>query len=97
MKQLCDKYAAKMVKQGLTAPGEPIIGGLDADLVWNREDDRCETLEAVFHELPINSLVFAKPAEPFATIIDFLATRYPDTIRPPRHRDTNLSARCPGM
>ena len=82
MKQLCDKYAAKMVKQGLTAPGEPIIGGLDAELVWNRDDARCEILESVFRELPINSLVFAKPAAPYATIIDFLATRYPETIRP---------------
>lgn len=82
MKQLCDKYAAKMVEQGLTEPGEPIIGGIDAELVWNRKDDRCEILEAVIHRLPINSLVFAKPAEPYATIIDFLATRYPETIKP---------------
>ena len=43
MKDLCEKYAAKLVAQGL-APGEgpdtPLVGGLDAELDWNREDPR---------------------------------------------------------
>lgn len=82
MKALCDKYARKLAEQGLTAPGTPLIGGLDAELVWNRDDERCDELAKVFDGLSINSLVFAKPAEPYATIIDFLATRYPDVIRP---------------
>ena len=86
MKNLCDKYAAKMFAQGLTSfaegPESALIAGLDAELVWNREDDRCEELAKVFDGLTINSLVFAKPAEPYATIIDFLATRYPDVICP---------------
>jgi ribulose-5-phosphate 4-epimerase/fuculose-1-phosphate aldolase len=82
MKTLCEKYARKLVKQGLTAPGDPIVGGLDAELVWNRQDQRIEELAKIFDELSINSLIFSKPAEPFATIIDFLASRYPNTIRP---------------
>ena len=82
MKTLCEKYARKLTEQGLAAPGDPIVGGLDAELVWNRQDPRTEELAKVFDELSINSLVFSKPAEPFATIIDFLATRYPETIRP---------------
>lgn len=82
MKALCDKYARKMAEQGLTAPDAPLIGGLDAELVWNREDERTEELARVFDAMSINSLVFAQPAEPYATIIDFLATRYPEVIRP---------------
>lgn len=82
MKPLCEKYERKLVAQGLAEPGAPIIGGLDAELVWNRHDPRTAELAKVFDGLSINSLVFSKPAEPFATIVDFLATRHPDVIRP---------------
>lgn len=86
MKALCDKYAAKMAAQGLTrsveGPDSALIAGLDAELVWNRDDERCAELAKVFDGLSINSLVFARPAEPYATIIDFLAERYPEVIRP---------------
>jgi len=82
MKNLCEKYAGKLIRQGLCAEGEPLIAGLDAELIWNREDDRNAELAKVFDGLSINSLVCARPAEPYATIIDFLAERYGDVIRP---------------
>lgn len=85
MKILCEKYARKLAGQGLTAsdgPDAPLIGGLDAELVWNRQDPRTGELAKVFDAMSINSLVFAKPAEPYATIINFLASRYPDIIKP---------------
>ncbi len=73
MRKLIDKYANKMERAGLVGPGEAVIGGLDADLVWNREDEACEELEKVFHGLNINSLLFARPAEPYRSIIEFLS------------------------
>jgi len=82
MKNLCDKYARKLVAQGLSAPGDPIVGGLDAELVWNREDPRTTELAKVFDGLSINSLVFSRTTEPYRTIIDFLATRHDDFIQP---------------
>lgn len=82
MIQLCRKYAAKLVAQGLCAEGEPLVAGLDADLVWNREDSRCSELAKLFDALSINSLVCARPTEPYATIIDFLAERHGDIIQP---------------
>ncbi|BDQ33226.1 class II aldolase/adducin family protein [Pseudodesulfovibrio portus] len=82
MKSLCEKYAAKLAAQRLADPGEPLIGGLDAELAWNREDPRTAELAKVFDLLSINSLVFSRPAEPYAAIIDFLASRHPETIRP---------------
>ncbi|MBG0789838.1 MAG: class II aldolase/adducin family protein [Desulfovibrionaceae bacterium] len=82
MKRLCDKYAAKLVAQRLADPGEPLVGGLDDVLEWNREDPRARELAKVFDRLSINSLVFARPAEPYAAILDFLAARHPETIRP---------------
>ncbi|QGY41779.1 rRNA adenine dimethylase [Pseudodesulfovibrio cashew] len=82
MKTLCEKYARKLTAQGLCAEGEPLVGGLDADLVWNREDPRAEGLAKVFDGLSINSLVCARPAEPYATLIDYLAKTHPGGIRP---------------
>ncbi|AMK11233.1 class II aldolase/adducin family protein [Pseudodesulfovibrio indicus] len=83
MKDLCEKYAAKLLAQGLASSEDaPLIGGLDAELVWNREDPRTEVLAGLFDRLSINSLVFSRPAEPYQTILDFLAERWPGTIRP---------------
>lgn len=73
MKELIDKYARKLADAGLVGPNEVLIGGLDADLIWTREDDACEELEKVFKGLNINSLVFARPAEPYWSIIEFLS------------------------
>ncbi|MDQ1255478.1 MAG: hypothetical protein QG656_69 [Candidatus Hydrogenedentes bacterium] len=73
MQQLVDKYARKLAAAGLTGPDEAIIGGIDADLVWSRRDDSCAVLEKVFGGLNINSLLFARPAEPYRSIVEFLA------------------------
>jgi ribulose-5-phosphate 4-epimerase/fuculose-1-phosphate aldolase len=85
MKALCEKYAAKLIAQGLapgSGPDAPLVGGLDADLTWNREDRRTAMLSGLFDKLSINSLAFVRPAEPYRTILDFLAARNPEAIRP---------------
>lgn len=82
MKSLCEKYAAKLVAQGLADHEAPIVGGIDAELVWNRHDERIAELSHLFDTMSINSLVFARPAEPYATIVEFLTTRYNEKIRP---------------
>lgn len=82
MKQLVDKFADKLVRHRLAEPGDPLVGGLDDRLVWSRKDEKTAELAQVFEQLNINSLVFSRPAEPYRTIIDFLCTRYEESIRP---------------
>ncbi|HOZ48882.1 MAG TPA: class II aldolase/adducin family protein [Candidatus Hydrogenedentes bacterium] len=82
MKQLVDKYAAKIVEAGLAEPGAPLIGGLDADLVWSRDDAACGELEHVFNGLNINSLLLCRPAEPYRSIIEHLAARADGAVFP---------------
>ena len=82
MKALVDKYAAKLVAAGLASPGDPLVGGLDDELVWNREDPRCGELAGVLDRLSINSLLFARPCEPYRTIIDHLAAESDGVIHP---------------
>jgi len=82
MKQLVKKYARKLIAAGLAEAGAPLVGGLDAELVWNRDDPVCTELAAVFRGLNINSLLFSPPAEPYRTIIEYLAQQVDDAIFP---------------
>jgi len=82
MKQLVDKYAHKLAAAGLVETGAPLLAGLDAELVWNRPDPACVELEKVFAGLNINSLLFAEPAEPYRSIIRYLARRADGAIQP---------------
>jgi ribulose-5-phosphate 4-epimerase/fuculose-1-phosphate aldolase len=82
MERLVAKYADKLVQAGLAEPGAPLVGGLDADLVWSREDPLSGLFEEVFAALNINSLLYCRPREPYASIIDYLAARSNGIIRP---------------
>ncbi len=82
MEQLVNKYAKKLIDAGLAEPGSVLVGGLDADLVWNTHNETTVLLEDVFEGLNINSLVFSRPAEPYGTIIDYLARGSGGTIYP---------------
>lgn len=86
MRELVLKYADKAVAAGLAEAGSPLVGGLDAELVWNRADDGaralCGELERVFAGLNINSLMFARPKEPYKSIIDYMAARADTAISP---------------
>ncbi|MBU1343857.1 MAG: class II aldolase/adducin family protein [Proteobacteria bacterium] len=76
MEQLVNKFANKLVQARLgqsSGPGQPLVGGLDDTLVWNRKADETVVLEEVFKGLSINSLVFLRPAEPYGSLITFLA------------------------
>ena len=71
-----------MVSAGLAETGDPLLGGLDAELEWNREDPAIPVLEEVFGGLSINSLLFSLPAQPYLCIIDFLASGDVQSIQP---------------
>ncbi len=71
-----------MVSAGLAETGDPLLGGLDAELEWNREDPAIPVLEEVFSGLSINSLLFSLPAQPYRLIIDYLASGDVQSIQP---------------
>jgi ribulose-5-phosphate 4-epimerase/fuculose-1-phosphate aldolase len=80
MEQLVRKYARKLIAVGLAA--NPLLCGIDDEVVWNRTDDDIPVLEQVLAGMNINSLICVRPAEPYLTIFRFLSTRYPETITP---------------
>ncbi len=73
MKALLDRYAGKLAAQGLCEEGEPLFGGLDATLEWNREDPSREVLARVIGGLNIACILYARPAEPYFSIMNALA------------------------
>ena len=86
MEKLVRKYERKLVDQRLVSEEGPVLGGLDVDMFWNREDPVViPVLEQVAANLNINSMLFAKPAEPYYGMVNHLISRLPDgesTIRP---------------
>lgn len=77
MEPLINKYARKLVDQGLVAPPGPLIGGLGADLTWNRPDTLQPLLRKVVFGLDISAILFARPSEPYFSLINRLAARMP--------------------
>lgn len=49
------------------------MGAVDTEIIWNRDDPARRVLEEVFAGLNIQSLLFCRPAEPYRTVVDFLA------------------------
>jgi ribulose-5-phosphate 4-epimerase/fuculose-1-phosphate aldolase len=82
MEELIRKYTRKLVAAGYAEAGAPLMGAVDADLIWNRDDPARSVLEEVFAGLSIQSLLFCRPAEPYRTIVDFLAGEADGTIFP---------------
>jgi hypothetical protein len=73
MNQIFRTYENKLTNSGLVDPGAPLLGALDAHLEWNRTDRKRVVLEDIFKQLNINALIYSRPAEPYRSIIDYLA------------------------
>ena len=78
MEKTLDKFSKKLIKAGLGREhghSEPLMGGLDDCVIWNRKAEETDVLEKVFQGLYINSLAFLRPTEPYSGILSFLADR----------------------
>jgi len=76
------EFENKLYTGGLTERSSPVMGFLDAALEWNRNDSSIPILEKVIQGLSINSILFSKPAEPYQTIISYLARTSQGVIYP---------------
>lgn len=88
MDKLINKYAEKLASHGLCEEGAPLLGGLDADLIWNRQDPAIGELEKVFAGLNINNLLFAQPTEPYRSILNYLTADKNEQVIYPQDCET---------
>jgi len=82
MDALIARFAARLERAGLCAPGQALVAGLDERLVFSRPDPLTPVLAEVVDRLGVSSLILAPPAEPYASILEFLAAREAPAIRP---------------
>ena len=82
MEPVIHKYADKLVRAGLAEGGGVLIGIRDAEVTWNREDGASVVLEKVMAGIDKRAILFAQPAEPYKTIIDYLAETSGGVIYP---------------
>jgi len=75
MLKLLNKYEEKLVAHGLCSSGAPLVGGINDTVIWNREDPLAEELEKIIGGLNINSMIFARPVEPFFSILNYHCRR----------------------
>ena len=73
MEDLVKKYTEKLYIHGITPENAPVFGALETDVFWNREYENLDVLQKIFDSLNINTLLFSELAEPYKTIVDYLA------------------------
>ncbi|MCL1864325.1 MAG: class II aldolase/adducin family protein [Spirochaetes bacterium] len=73
MDKLVLKYTDKLISAGLCNKGEPVFGVIDDEITWNKNSSEIESLDTVIRGLNINSILFSQAAEPYRSIIDYLA------------------------
>lgn len=73
MAGVIERYMGKLLAEGLVEPGQAILAEREDSLRWSGRSPVRPVLEALFERLEINSLLFARPAEPRASIVDALA------------------------
>jgi len=77
MKKLIDKYVSKIVSHGLAEREHVALIGLDAEFTANRDlSDIDPELLRVFDRMDINALLYAEPAEPYRSILRYLAAHH---------------------
>ncbi|MBA4397376.1 MAG: rRNA adenine dimethylase [Syntrophus sp. (in: bacteria)] len=82
MENVLHQYAAKLVRAGLTEGGGALIGLRGAQTLWSRQDEGCAALETVMAAIDKQAILFAEPAEPYRTIIEYLAETSGGVIEP---------------
>ncbi len=74
MRHLINTYATKIVSQGLAEEKDITLLGLDADFMANQPLAGIDPeLFRVFDRMNINTLLYAEPAEPYRSILQYFA------------------------
>ena len=73
MDKLISKYSKKLVSSGLCNPGEPLFGTFDDEVIWNSARTERESLDTVIRGMNTISILFSDTAEPYRSIINYLA------------------------
>ena len=82
MRALLSKYAEKLERTGLAAPGSILFGGRDDSVEWVGDGPARPLLEEAFERLAVCSLLLFRPSEPWSSMIGLLTGQGGGPIRP---------------
>jgi len=82
MDTLTRRFADRLERAGLCPPGEALVADWDDVVRFSRPDPLAPVLVEVMERLGVGSLMLVPPAEPYATIVEWLAAREAPAIRP---------------
>ncbi|MFO7930690.1 MAG: class II aldolase/adducin family protein [Thermodesulfobacteriota bacterium] len=83
-------YETRLYSQGLAEPGTALFAAAETDGCTNRRHEDCLTLNHLLQDVNAGAIVYAKPAEPYATAIYFLAKTSPERIIKPEDSETRM-------
>ena len=73
----------RLYKNGLAEPDTAVFGATEDRIYWNSQNPACPVLEPLFSGLRTQSILYARPAEPYATVLSYLCHNAIDgAIRP---------------
>ncbi|MFO8071421.1 MAG: class II aldolase/adducin family protein [Polyangia bacterium] len=82
MKKTASRWVDKLVEAGLAEAGEPLLGVRQDGIRSSGDARRRELLRRLLDELGDTAVLIARPAEPYGSIVDFLARRAKGVVRP---------------
>ncbi len=88
MRELLKKFESRLINQGLCEDGHILFAALDDDIFWNKNGSAASLLEEVIAGLNIASILFAKPAEPYFSILNALADKAANGFFVPKDSET---------
>lgn len=83
-----EKYLQKLISQRLCNSPDPLVGFLDADLQWNRKSDKTKILSQVINSLGLSAIIYSIPAEPYRSMIRYLANNEKKDFLKPEDTET---------
>lgn len=83
MQQELARHEARLYKSNLAEPDTAVFGTAANPAHWNCQDPACTVLEPLFSKTRTQSILYARPAEPYATVLSYLCRNAADgAIRP---------------
>ena len=82
METLIAPYKKRLYDRRLVPAGEAIFGIAGEKRRWSRKSGRIPVLSNLLDRIPAPSLLFARPAEPWNTIVNYLAATALGTVYP---------------
>ncbi|MFP4255730.1 MAG: class II aldolase/adducin family protein [Desulfobacterales bacterium] len=83
-------YETRLYRQGLAEHGTALFAAAGTDGCLNRRHEDCKILHRLLQDVNAGAIVYAKPAQPCAPALYFLAQTAPDGIIKPEDSETRM-------